>query len=111
MSDDLHTPFSPPEFAGGTGAPGGADLDLAALLDISVTLSVEVGSARIPIGKLLRLGPGAVVELDRPAGEPLAVLANGTLVARGEVVLVGERYGIRLTEVVSPAQRARSAGA
>lgn len=85
---------------------GGADVDLGMIMDIPITLTVEVGQARMSIGRLLALGQGAVVELDRVAGEPLDVLANGTLVARGEVVVVEDKFGIRLTEVVSPTERA-----
>ena len=83
----------------------GADVGLGMIMDIPITLTVEVGQARMSIGRLLALGQGAVVELDRVAGEPLDVLANGTLVARGEVVVVEDKFGIRLTEVVSPADR------
>ena len=90
--------------------PGGtADMGLGMIMDIPITLTVEVGQARMSIGRLLALGQGAVVELDRVAGEPLDVLANGTLVARGEVVVVEDKFGIRLTEVVSPAARAAGA--
>lgn len=86
--------------AGGNAA---ANLDL--ILDIPVTLSLELGHAAISIRQLLALAPGAVVELDRLAGEPLDVLANGTLIAHGEVVVVGDKFGIRLTDVISPAER------
>ena len=74
-------------------------------LDVQVTLSLEVGRARIPIRNLLQLNQGSVVELERVAGEPLDVYVNGTLVAQGEVVVVNERFGVRLTEVVSPSER------
>ena len=82
-----------------------ANLDV--ILDVSVSLSMEVGRARIPIRNLLQLNQGSVVELDRAAGEPLDVYANGTLVAHGEVVVVNEKFGVRLTDVVSPAERIR----
>ena len=72
-----------------------------------VTLSMEVGRTRIPIRNLLQLNQGSVVELDRAAGEPLDVFVNGTLVAHGEVVVVNEKFGIRLTDVISPAERIR----
>ncbi|MFN3238953.1 MAG: flagellar motor switch protein FliN [Pseudomonadales bacterium] len=76
------------------------------LLDnIAVTISVEVGRTSLKIKDLMRLTQGSVVELDRLAGEPLDLLVNNTLVAQGEVVLVNERYGIRLTQVVPPAER------
>ena len=86
-----------------TGGTGDANLDL--ILDVQVTLSLEVGRARIPIRNLLQLNQGSVVELERVAGEPLDVYVNGTLVAQGEVVVVNERFGVRLTEVVSPSER------
>lgn len=83
------------------------DVKLDNILDVPVTLSLEVGRTRIPIRSLLQLNQGSVVELDRAAGEPLDVYANGTLVAHGEVVVVNEKFGIRLTDVVSPAERIR----
>lgn len=79
--------------------------NLDVILDIPVTLSMEIGRARIPIRNLLQLNQGSVVELERLAGEPLDVLVNGTLIAHGEVVVVNERYGIRFTDVISPAER------
>jgi flagellar motor switch protein FliN/FliY len=75
------------------------------LQNIPVTLSIEVGRASIKIKDLLRLTQGSVVELDRIAGEPLDLLVNNTVVAQGEVVLVNDRYGIRLTRVVAPSER------
>lgn len=83
------------------------DVNLDVILDVSVTLSMEVGRARVPIRNLLQLNQGSVVELERTAGEPLDVYANGTLIAHGEVVVVNERFGVRLTDVVSPAERIR----
>ncbi|NGY06909.1 flagellar motor switch protein FliN [Solimonas terrae] len=85
----------------------GTDVNLDVILDVPVTLAMEVGRARIPIRNLLQLNQGSVVELERGAGEPLDVYANGTLVAHGEVVVVNEKFGIRLTDVVSPAERIR----
>ena len=84
-------------------ADGRANLD--AILDIPVNLSLEVGRSKISIRNLLQLNQGSVVELDRLAGEALDVLVNGTLVARGEVVVVNEKFGIRLTDVVSAQER------
>jgi len=84
-----------------------SDFNLDVILDVSVTLSMEVGRARVPIRNLLQLNQGSVVELERGAGEPLDVYANGTLIAHGEVVVVNEKFGIRLTDVVSPAERIR----
>jgi flagellar motor switch protein FliN/FliY len=87
--------------------PSGRDVNLDVILDVPVTLSMEVGRTRIPIRNLLQLNQGSVVELDRAAGEPLDVFVNGTLVAHGEVVVVNEKFGIRLTDVISPAERIR----
>ena len=83
------------------------DVNMEVILDVSVTLSMEVGRTRIPIRNLLQLNQGSVVELDRAAGEPLDVFVNGTLIAHGEVVVVNEKFGIRLTDVISPAERIR----
>ncbi len=81
--------------------------DLDVILDIPVEISMQVGSTSISIRNLLQLNQGSVIELDRLAGEPLDVLVNGTLVAHGEVVVVNEKFGIRLTDVVTPAERIR----
>lgn len=75
------------------------------ILDIPVTLAMEVGSTQISIRNLLQLNQGSVIELNRLAGEPLDVLVNGTLIAHGEVVVVNEKFGIRLTDVISPTER------
>jgi len=82
--------------------------DLAMVMDIPVRLTLEVGGSDMPIRDLLQLHQGAIVELDRQAGEPLDVLVNGTLIARGEVVVIEDKLGIRLTEVVSQAERLQS---
>jgi flagellar motor switch protein FliN/FliY len=81
----------------------GPNLDV--ILDIPVTISMEVGHTDITIRNLLQLNQGSVIELDRLAGEPLDVLVNGTLIAHGEVVVVNEKFGIRLTDVISPSER------
>ncbi|MCF8990115.1 flagellar motor switch protein FliN [Pseudomonas carnis] len=81
----------------------GPNLDV--ILDIPVSISMEVGSTEINIRNLLQLNQGSVIELDRLAGEPLDVLVNGTLIAHGEVVVVNEKCGIRLTDVISPSER------
>ncbi|WP_304641200.1 flagellar motor switch protein FliN [Pseudomonas sp.] len=81
----------------------GPNLDV--ILDIPVTISMEVGNTEITIRNLLQLNQGSVVELDRLAGEPLDVKVNGTLIAHGEVVVVNEKFGIRLTDVISPTER------
>lgn len=78
---------------------------LDTILDIPVTISMEVGRAKISIRNLLQLNQGSVVELDRIAGEPLDVLVNGTLIAHGEVVVVNDKFGIRLTDVISQIER------
>tara|TARA_B100000029_G_scaffold476474_1_gene520634 strand:- start:247 stop:591 length:345 start_codon:yes stop_codon:yes gene_type:complete len=82
--------------------------NLKVLENIDVALTVEVGGAEIKIRELLRLGEGSVVELDRLAGDPLDILANGTMIAKGEVVMVGERFGVRFTEIVDPEKRMQS---
>lgn len=79
--------------------------NLDVILDIPVTISMEVGNTEITIRNLLQLNQGSVVELDRLAGEPLDVKVNGTLIAHGEVVVVNEKFGIRLTDVISPSER------
>ena len=84
---------------------GGQEMNLNLILDVAVTLALEVGRARMSVRDLLQLAPGAVVELDRLAGEPLDVLVNGVRIARGEVVVVNEKFGIRLTDVVSATER------
>jgi len=81
----------------------GPELDL--ILDIPVSISMEVGSTAITIRNLLQLNQGSVIELDRLAGEPLDVKVNGTLIAHGEVVVVNEKFGIRMTDVISPSER------
>lgn len=78
---------------------------LDSILDIPVTISMEVGRSKINIRNLLQLNQGSVVELDRVAGEPLDVLVNGTLIAHGEVVVVNDKFGIRLTDVISQTER------
>jgi len=96
---------TPSAAIGNSGAP-----DLDVILDIPVTISMEVGNTSIPIRNLLQLNQGSVIELDRLAGEPLDVLINGTLIAHGEVVMVNDKFGIRLTDVVSPTERIRRLG-
>ncbi|MBI1382984.1 MAG: flagellar motor switch protein FliN [Planctomycetaceae bacterium] len=81
------------------GAGGGAAVGLGQLYDVPVRLTVEVGRARLPLGDLIRLGPGSLVELDREAHEAADILVNGKVVARGEVVTIGEHYGVRITSL------------
>ena len=83
----------------------GQEMNLNLILDVAVTLALEVGRVKMSVRDLLQLAPGAVVELDRLAGEPLDVLVNGVRIARGEVVVVNEKFGIRLTDVVSETER------
>ena len=105
-SDNVQAaPLESFENTGGQGGGLGVNPDLDVILDIPVMISMEVGSTQIPIRNLLQLNQGSVVELDRLAGEPLDVLVNGTLIAHGEVVMVNEKFGIRLTDVVSPSER------
>lgn len=89
-----------------TGA-GGAGNDINMILDIPVQLTVELGRTRIPIKHILQLAQGSVVELDALAGEPMDVLVNGYLIAQGEVVVVNDKFGIRLTDIVTPSERMR----
>ncbi len=86
-------------------AQGAGEANLDVILDIPVTLSMEIGRTEITINDLLQLGQGSVVELERLAGEPMDVMVNGTLIAHGEVVVVDEKFGIRLTDVISPTER------
>lgn len=95
--DDLHA----------DGPIDASDLNLDVILDVPVALSLEVGRTRMPIRNLLQLNRGSVIELERGAGEPLDVYVNGTLIAHGEVVVINDRFGVRLTDVVSPSERIR----
>ena len=88
------------------GAPSGSQ-DIQMVLDIPVQLSVELGRTKIPIKNILQLAQGSIVELDALAGEPMDVLINGYLIAQGEVVVVNEKFGIRLTDIVTPSERMR----
>lgn len=90
-----------------TGATGAAGNDINMILDIPVQLTVELGRTRIPIKHILQLAQGSVVELDALAGEPMDVLVNGYLIAQGEVVVVNDKFGIRLTDIVTPSERMR----
>jgi flagellar motor switch protein FliN/FliY len=87
------------------GAKAGQNLDM--VMDIPINLSLELGHTRMSIRELLRLSQGSVVKLDRPGGDPLDILVNGCLVARGEVVVINERFGVRITDIVSPEERIR----
>jgi flagellar motor switch protein FliN/FliY len=87
---------------------GSSDIEM--ILDIPVVLTVELGRTRLPIGQILQMAHGSVIELDAVAGEPMDVLVNGCLIAQGEVVVVNDRFGIRLTDTVTPAERMRRLG-
>ncbi len=92
--------------ADSTGAPGNLDF----VLDLPLHVSVEIGRTRMVIKDLIQLGQGSVIELDKLAGEPMEVFVNEKLVARGEVVVVNEKFGIRLTDIVSPIERIKQLG-
>jgi flagellar motor switch protein FliN len=89
------------EGALGPAAGGAGQLNLAAILDIPLRLTVELGRAELPLGEVLALAPGAVVELDRFPGEPLDLYANGRLIARGEIIVLNDIFGFRVTEVLT----------
>ena len=117
-SDTPHPPAASSGLGGGSGGGGGAGTgatgganggipDIQMVLDIPVTLSVELGRVKVPIKYILQLAQGSVVELDALAGEPMDVLVNGYLIAQGEVVVVNDKFGIRLTDIVTPSERMR----
>ncbi|MGB9129078.1 MAG: flagellar motor switch protein FliN [Thiobacillus sp.] len=100
---------SPAQFQelSGTTTSGGLAKDIDFILDIPVLLTVELGRTKIAIKNLLQLAQGSVVELDGLAGEPMDVLVNGCLIAQGEVVVVNDKFGVRLTDIITPAERIR----
>jgi flagellar motor switch protein FliN len=100
LSGEVPKPFT-------AGGGDGHHNDINMVLDIPVQLSVELGRTKVPIKHILQLGQGSVVELDALAGEPMDVLVNGYLIAQGEVVVVNDKFGIRLTDVVTPSERLR----
>lgn len=103
LAGDAPKPFSSMSSSGGDSPMH----DINMVLDIPVQLSVELGRTKVPIKHILQLGQGSVVELDALAGEPMDVLVNGYLIAQGEVVVVNDKFGIRLTDVVTPSERLR----
>ncbi len=104
---DEATPATFPAFApNGVPAPAAGN-DIGMILDIPVQLTVELGRTKIPIKHILQLAQGSVIELDALAGEPMDVLVNGYLIAQGEVVVVNDKFGIRLTDIVTPSERLR----
>lgn len=106
-NEDAAAPAEFGELAAG-GEAGKGELNLDLIMDVRLALTLEVGRTRISVRNLLGLTQGSVVELDKLAGEPLDVLVNGTLVAHGEVVVVNEKFGVRLLDVVSPKKRVES---
>ena len=98
-------PVAPQKSKSDAAADGGLTGKMDFLLDIPLEISVELGRTKILINELLKLGQGSVLELSKLAGETLEILANRKLIARGEVVVVNEKYGIRLTEIISPSER------
>ena len=107
-ASQLSDQMMPASFANfGPSNAAGAGNDINMILDIPVQLTVELGRTRIPIKNILQLAQGSVVELDAMAGEPMDVLVNGFLIAQGEVVVVNDKFGIRLTDIVTPSERMR----
>ena len=96
-----------PHFDSNPGSAVTTTNDISMVLDIPVQLSVELGRTKVPIKYILQLAQGSIVELDALAGEPMDVLVNGYLIAQGEVVVVNEKFGIRLTDIVTPSERLR----
>lgn len=101
------SPVFKPLTADGLGGGSAQRNDIDMILDIPVQLTVELGRTKVPIKNLLQLAQGSVVELDALAGEPMDVLVNGYLIAQGEVVVVNEKFGIRLTDIITPSERIR----
>jgi flagellar motor switch protein FliN/FliY len=110
MAEQASTPAPAPEIfkeLSGTSTGTGLAKDIDFILDIPVLLTVELGRTKIAIKNLLQLAQGSVVELDGLAGEPMDVLVNGCLIAQGEVVVVNDKFGVRLTDIITPAERIR----
>jgi flagellar motor switch protein FliN/FliY len=108
VASEVQTDAAPVAFQNfNTANPSAAGNDINMILDIPVQLTVELGRTRIPIKHILQLAQGSVVELDALAGEPMDVLVNGYLIAQGEVVVVNDKFGIRLTDIVTPSERMR----
>jgi len=97
------TSAQPSALSKGSGAKGSINLDF--ILDIPIEVTVELGRSKMLVNELLRLGQGSVIELSKLAGETLEILANQKPIARGEVVVVNDKYGVRLTEIISPLER------
>jgi flagellar motor switch protein FliN/FliY len=106
-AEAVPTAADPAVVANAANGASAGDVNLDVVLDIPVTLSLEVGRSAISIRSLVQLNQGAVIELERATGEPFDVYCNGTLIAHGEVVVINEKFGIRLTDVISPSERIR----
>ncbi len=106
MAEDIKNP-EVPEFKGEVQPPQAVQRDINFILDVPLELMVVIGSTKILIQELLQLGQGSVIALDKLAGEPMEVYVNQKLIGRGEVVVVNEKFGIRLTDIVSPTERVR----
>ena len=106
--DPAAPPETPETGPGDEGVPLNQEINLGALLDVPVTLSVEIGRSKVPIKQLVSLNQGSVIELDREVSEPLDLLVNGKLMARGEVVVVDGQFGLRLVDIVSPPERLKN---
>jgi len=109
---DATTQIVPPENTEGSPATGQTegDQDLNFILDIPLEVSVELGRTRMLVNDLLQLGQGSVVELTKPAGDPMEIYVNGKLFARGEAVVVSKKFGVRLTDIISPVERVKTLG-
>ena len=109
-ADSASAEFTKAGYDGPVSATGGSiqDEHLEVILDVPITLSMEVGRARISIRELLQLNPGSVIKLQRAIGDPMDILVNGCLVAKGEVVVVGDQFGIRIADVVSAEERVKT---
>ena len=111
VAEAFHQPATPLQEAELSPSPqpnGSPTLDMDFILDIPLQLTVEVGRTKLLIQELLQLGQGSVIELDKLMGEPFEVMVNEKLVARGEIVVVNDRFGVRLTDITSPAERVQS---
>ncbi|MDQ5911100.1 MAG: flagellar motor switch protein FliN [Pseudomonadota bacterium] len=109
MNEDTTTNLDTPDALDAAPVVNGVKTEpnLNMVMDIPITLSLELGHTRMSVRELLQLTQGSVVKLDRPGGDPLDILVNGCLVARGEVVVINERFGVRITDIVSPEERIR----
>ncbi|MDH5671863.1 MAG: flagellar motor switch protein FliN [Myxococcales bacterium] len=110
QDDDMGMEALAASFGGGLAGGGRSLGDVERILDVPLVLHVQLGGRRMRVSELLEVGEGSVVELDKPAGAPLQIFANETLIAHGEAVVVGERYGVRVTDIVAPDERVRRLG-